>query len=66
MRVLQSHHLYVAYTSPTRFGIERPLIILGEAICATGDEAILLAVVGKCETHVEGDLLRHGTLIITP
>jgi hypothetical protein len=36
------------------------------ARCATGDEAILLAVVGKCETHVEGDLLRHGTLIITP
>jgi len=36
------------------------------ARCAAGDEAILFAVVGKREAHVEGDLVGHGTLVITP
>ena len=36
------------------------------ARCAAGDEAILLAVVGKREAHVERDLLDYGTLVTTP
>ena len=33
---------------------------------AAGDEAILLAVVGEREAHVERDLLGYGTLVTTP
>ena len=36
------------------------------ARCAAGDEAILLAVVGEREAHVERDLLGYGTLVTTP
>ena len=36
------------------------------ARCAAGDEAILLAVVGEREAHVERDLLRYGTLVTPP
>ena len=35
------------------------------ARCAAGDEAILLAVVGEREAHVERDLLSYGTLVTT-